>query len=384
MLNDFENLKGKLGNGKYLCDCKCTKDSTVILGIREKNIQDIVIGKYDDTELDYILDFDTDEDIKVLQLTDTQVIDSHQCRTEDRLKIDEYEKWEPHHMDEILFDEIEEVIERTCPDFILITGDVIYGEFDDKGSSLEIFIEKMDSYKIPWAPIFGNHDNESKIGVNKQCEMFEKSKYCMFKRRHEIGGNGNYSIGIANKGKLVRTIFMMDSNGCENTSLVPEEEKKDITTHGTIHEAQLKWYKKIAKDCEVPSFLCLHMGAKEVSRALIEKGLQQSDDTYGEYTQYDFGNGGNGEDVFGLKQGSSIYNMDDFIYPHLLEVGTDGVFLGHIHMMSISLEWKGIRWTYGQKTGRYDSYPIRNGKKATGGTLITVNEKGFNVRHIII
>ena len=77
------------------------------------------------------------------------------------------------------------------------------------------FIAFMDKYGIPWAPVFGNHDNECKLGVAWQCEQFAKSKYCLFKRG-DITGNGNYNIGIFNKGKLVRVVYMIDTNGCGN------------------------------------------------------------------------------------------------------------------------------------------------------------------------
>ena len=72
----------------------------------------------------------------------------------------------------------------------------------------------MDSYQIPWAPIFGNHDNESAMGVEWQCEQLMNSEYCLFNRRHSIGGNGNYSIGLSKDGELQRVVYMMDSNFC--------------------------------------------------------------------------------------------------------------------------------------------------------------------------
>ena len=62
------------------------------------------------------------------------------------------------------------------PDLILMTGDNIYGEFDDSGASLRKLIAYMDSFQIPWAPVWGNHDNESTKGVTWQCEQFEKAQ----------------------------------------------------------------------------------------------------------------------------------------------------------------------------------------------------------------
>ena len=38
----------------------------------------------------------------------------------------------------------------------------------------------MDSFEIPWSPVFGNHDNESKMGVEWQCDQLEKANFAYF------------------------------------------------------------------------------------------------------------------------------------------------------------------------------------------------------------
>ena len=94
-----------------------------------------------------------------------------------------------------------------------MTGDLVYGEFDDAGTSLLALIEFMESFDIPWAPIFGNHDNESKKGADWQSARLEAAKNCLFKQR-TLTGNGNYTVGIQQDGVLKRVFFMLDSNGC--------------------------------------------------------------------------------------------------------------------------------------------------------------------------
>ena len=73
--------------------------------------------------------------IKLLQLTDMQVIDSFQRRTPDRLRIDEINSWNPANFDEQCGDGIRSLIAQTKPDLIFITGDIIYGSFDDNGTN---------------------------------------------------------------------------------------------------------------------------------------------------------------------------------------------------------------------------------------------------------
>ena len=162
--------------------------------------------------------FQKNKEFRILQLTDMQIIDSMQKRFPERLCEEETEKWKPSNMNGMLFDDMDRLVAETNPDLIIITGDITYGEFDDTGSSLLAFIEKMESYNIPWAPVWGNHDNESVLGVDWQCQQFINAKNCMFKKGITVGCS-NYVIGIKDDdGNLLRLVYMMDTNGCHNAS----------------------------------------------------------------------------------------------------------------------------------------------------------------------
>lgn len=102
--------------------------------------------------------------IKLLQLTDMQIINASQRRTPDRIRSDEITAWTPDLFDANCGNQIRYLIEQTRPDMIFLTGDLVYCEFDDNGSTFEWFCNFMDSFKIPWTPVFGNHDNESAQG----------------------------------------------------------------------------------------------------------------------------------------------------------------------------------------------------------------------------
>ena len=121
--------------------------------------------------IDFIVDVEEGRDIRVLQLTDTQIIDSAQQRSDDRLGEEQTARWATEQMDNCLFKYIRNAVERAQPDLIIITGDLVYGEFDDSGRSFKKLIAHMDGYGIPWAPIYGNHDNESMKGAKWQNEQ---------------------------------------------------------------------------------------------------------------------------------------------------------------------------------------------------------------------
>ena len=348
------------------------QSSTAVISLSDEDNGYKTSADYSAYGLDYVMDWGVERELKILQLTDTQIIDAMQCRTNDRLLDFQKANWDPKNIYNLTLRYIEKAVNDTKPDLILLTGDLIYGEFDDDGTSLIALIDFMDSLQIPWAPVFGNHENESNKGVVWQCEQLEKSPYCLFVRRNEIGGNGNYSIGIAHNGKLERVIYMMDSNGCARSSAVNGNAVK--TTVG-FTSAQTQWLQDTGFGVNqvagktIPSFVCYHIPTSEVLDAAIAAGYQSGADRADiKYTI--------GVDV-AAKPGDSGYKGDLFEGIHqsakllltMKMIGTDGAFFGHAHLNSTSVLYEGIRWTFGLKTGAYDKSP-----EIMGGTLITLSD----------
>ncbi len=318
------------------------------------------------------------KELRILQLTDMQVIDSSQKRFPERLVAEETEKWQPQNVKEMLFDSMDRLVEETNPDLIIITGDIIYGEFDDTGKSLLTFIDKMESYNIPWAPVWGNHDNESVLGVDWQCQQFINAKNCLFKKGITVGCS-NYIIGIKNSdGELCRVIYMMDSNGCYNASKLSILQGVK-TTVGFVSQ-QMEWMGvSYANICEkygksVPSFVCFHIETMDYLRILEQKGYYNSK----AFCKYDIAP--NGEDFGGIHENMSAGEEAISVLPTFKAVNVDGAFFGHSHINNASILSDGIRWTFGLKTGLYDYHE----KEKVGGTLITLFNKctQFSIEHI--
>lgn len=313
-------------------------------------------------------------DITVLQLTDTQVIDAHQRRTPDRLRPDEIEAWATENFDIQLGDHIRSLVAQCRPDLIIITGDVVYGSFDDNGTALTWLCSLMDQLDTPWAPVFGNHDNECALGVEWQCNLLENSKNCLFKRG-SVSGNGNYTVGIAVGDELVRVLHMLDSNGCWDS-----DEPSVIRNRGLcIDQLQLvsdntERIRK-AQGKKVSAFAAFHIPEKGFVEAAIANGYRVNDtDRYviGVTHPAKYGDFG-----FCLEKYIGFDMSVDFT-DFALNNGIDGVFAGHVHNCCTSIEHRGIRWTFGLKTGQYD-YHIPG---QIGGTEITLNGSAFKVRHL--
>ena len=308
--------------------------------------------------------------IKLLQLTDMQFIDASQRRRDDRISEREIEAWTPQNFDSFCGDHIRSVISQTHPDLIFITGDLVYGEFDDNGSVFDYFCTLMDSFGIPWAPVFGNHDNESTMGVDWQCERLAASKHCLF-ARGSVSGNGNYTVGISAGGELLRVMYMLDSNGCKHGT------DPKIMKEKRLYRDQLEWLSARAEAVgEAKGFCCFHIPTKEFQDAMLSKG-------YGE-TPHDLFTIGvsvpQKDDDVGcqLQPLRTMAQTDLPLIPLFQKARIDGVFIGHYHSVNTCIRYEGIRWLFGLKTGQYDHHEPGQ----IGGTLVTLEHGDFSITHI--
>ena len=97
--------------------------------------------------VDFVVEVPAGRDPIVLQLTDTQIIDAGQTRPgRDGVY---YDFWATNKREERCYQYVRETINATNPDLILITGDIIYGEFDDNGINFKCIVNFLDSFKIP-------------------------------------------------------------------------------------------------------------------------------------------------------------------------------------------------------------------------------------------
>ncbi len=330
--------------------------------------------------IDFSIRINEDRDIRILQITDTQPIDSTQQRYPGRLgENPEDYSYETRYRK--MYSHIEKLIRENNPDLILFTGDVVYGEFDDDGSNLLEISKFMDSFGIPWAPVFGNHDNECKLGVSWQCSVFESMKRCLFKRGN-LTGNGNYNIGIYRKDKLVQVIYMLDSNGCRlghdysyyKADYPQYNLDEHLETRDGIYPDQIEWIKSSSERIDyqegrrVNKIAAFHIAPDFICEFAYRKGYQ-SDSKPSNAERYLIG-----RDVASL-DGDSGYKGGSFcsapmpgLYEALKDHGFTDVFVGHAHMVDASIDCDGVRVTFGVKTGTYDCHFI------SGGTLITIDK----------
>ena len=350
---------------------------------------------------DFIVDVPVGHDPVVLQLTDTQLIDSAQARSP--LSQTYQAHWAADRFDDLCFNYLDEIIAAANPDFIIITGDLVHGMYDDKGTSLLALIDYMESKKIPWSPIFGKHDNESAMGADWQCEQFEKAEYCVFEQK-TLSGNCNYSVGLAQGGELLRVFYMLDTNAVDSPSAASLANGHTISDYCGAKPDQIAWcleqaqqVRKYAPKAELS--LACHIQPKVFEEAYFVK--------YGWSLQVDKPNinidlyEGKQEGDFGYigKKLIGGWDHDKAFFNALKDLGLDSIFVGHVHYNTASVVYEGVRLHYGVKSGEHDRVNAMNLQKGTieerdcisdknqytpvvGGSIIVVSKTDGSLKNV--
>lgn len=327
------------------------------------------------------------------------------------------------------YDLVKKLVEQEKPDLLTFTGDNFW--LNNAKEATKRFIENIDSLNVPWAPVFGNHEPETEVDKNWIIEQFLGGKNCIFnygenksrakdlaKGPNNIDGVGNYIINVVNNdNKIIHTIFMIDShsnngeqypekvkdieqgtkidglNGWfqkDNYLFAPDKNGSKLEAVGTkydyIKTNQIEWYewavKGIAKldnaelnaDGVVQSSTFFHIPLPEfnLAYAIYEKDLPK------DYNGRDEINGNFGLNREGIC--SPYYNSGFFAKMQELK-STKDVVVGHDHVNNSSIEYKGIRLTYGLKTG--DGCYWDQSGEVSGGTTITIDNVGSTkTKHI--
>jgi hypothetical protein len=306
------------------------------------------------SESDYIsIEKTPDKDFVILNLADVQlseekVFDEHGVYTNEL---------------------ITKLVEDTKPDLITLSGDNAWGYI----AYLEL-IKLLESFDIPWAPVMGNHDGQGCGNEFWAAYTLANAENCLFKFGPEGMGYGNYIINITENGKIIHTLFMMDTHSSDNFTLEDGTVVEDGYDH--LWDNQQEWYKWAVngiKDLNngkvVESTVIFHIPVREyidawemVSINKTEKNKCGEADTTNEAYAY----GALREDAC-----PSPVNNGFFALCQELD-STKNILVGHDHVNDFSVMYEGIRLSYGLKTG-FGSYWD---EETIGGTTLTIDSKG--------
>ena len=292
------------------------------------------------------------------------------------------DEWaEGHPAGQLLRDTVTATVEAVKPDLITVSGDLAWaGHFQSYAHLADL----LDGFGIPWAPVFGNHDNQQgPEQVDKAAAIMMERKHCILEKGDPAMGCGNYVIAIREEGRLVHGIIMMDSH----------DRKPWTDAAGNKHEAwadldpvQFPWYREqvelLKAGGAAESSVVMHIPLYTY-RPAIEAALRSDIDRRavspfnGE--QGDCWNPGY-ESSFGvLYEGVSSYPEENGFFDEILASNhTKTVLCGHDHVNTIGVYWQGVLLSFTLKTGCGCYWDPR----ITGGTVMTVDSDGrMEIRH---
>ncbi len=304
--------------------------------------------------------FTTDRDFKILQFTDVHIGGG----------------WRSADTDKMAMNAVASMVKAEKPDLVIVTGDISFPTPFHAGTinnmhSAKMFAALMESLGVYWTVTYGNHDTESYSIYDREAlsEFYgsQELKYCLFQRGDEnIDGYGNNVIKIKNSdGEITQALFTIDSNAYVG---------KYGGGYDNVHENQIEWYKNTylklneenSEYGEVNSLLFMHIPPVEYAEAWEEYKANGYKDT--ENVKYHYGFWG---------ENCCPPKYDDQLFETMLTIpGKKGIFCGHDHVNTYSVDYKGIRLTYGYSIDYLAYNGIDKMGLQRGCTVITVKSDG--------
>ena len=229
-----------------------------------------------------------------------------------------------------------EKVESEKPDLVVFTGDNMTSGTLLPYRALRQVTEPCVERKIPWAAVFGNHDDEGNASRKRQMAIMRSLPYCLAMAGPEdVDGVSNYVLTVAASEKsdtVAALLYFFDSLAY----MEYQGEKK----YNFSQESQLNWYRS-----ESLRFRDLNGGTSLPALAFFHIPLPEYDLAW------------QSENVVGTKQEEVADSpVNSGLFAVMKEMGDVlGVFVGHDHVNDYVGEVDGIYLGYGRGTG-YSTY----------------------------
>ncbi len=322
--------------------------------------------------------FTTDRDFVILQLTDVHIGGGAFSAGKDRSAMEA----------------VAQLVYESKPDLVIITGDIAYpvpfqsGSFNNLNPTKE-FAALMESLGVYWTVVFGNHDTEaysyynreeiSKFYYNAEINFAHNDKaHCLFQSGPaDVDGYGNYIINVKNtQGIITQSLVLLDSHSYTDGDYLGIRWAYD-----NIHQNQIDWYSREIDNIDAQNKAIDPDSAMVKSLMFFHIPLHEYLDAWNEYVDNGMQDTENVILKYGIagESGKVVYagiGEDEMFETILAKGSTQGIFCGHDHLNNFSLDYKGVRLTYGMSIDYLAYFGIHKKTEQRGGTVITVSPDG--------
>lgn len=248
------------------------------------------------------------------------------------------------------------ILDKEKPNLVVLTGDNIDGKCkttEDVKKAITNIAGPMEARNIPWAIVFGNHDDEHLVMSKEQMMNFYMTfNYNISQIGFKTGNRiGNYNLLIQGTSSQAPefNIYLLDSGKYRTSGSYDYITCTEICWYKTIAKKLKKQYKKV-----IPAIMFFHIPLQEF------------------YTAYQIGY------VDGLRlepEGASLINTG--MFHTIVNTGdVKGIFVGHDHSNTYTAILDGVLLGYAGNAG-YATYG--NPKLQRGARVFEINKSNPSV-----
>ena len=246
------------------------------------------------------------------------------------------------------------VLEAERPDLAVLTGDVIAGHgCADPALALRRAVEPLLERDIPWALVFGNHDDEGSLDRAALLEVARRCPGCLAEAGPPgVSGVGNYRLLVAGPGGApAAALYFLDSNAYAETA---------VGGYGWVRRDQIAWY------TDLSHALTRRAGAPVPALAFLHIPLPEYNEVWDTQT------------CAGVKyEEVCCPRVNSGLFAALHEMGeVVGVFAGHDHVNDYEGSLHGIRLCYG-RAGGFGTYGRAGMPRGARLIQVRAGERGF-------
>ena len=266
---------------------------------------------------------------------------------------------------DIVLQNVKALVDKEAPDLIIFGGDTaqMCENVEQLQDLLHLIVGYIEEKQIPWAHVYGNHDDElyahmsTSLSKREQQRVYESFDYCVSKDEQPLYGVGTYLLPVlgSRSDEVAFNVWCMDSN----TYLTKEEMKRYGATYicDFIRQDQLDWY------TETSSFLEAYYGRKIYGVMAFHVPLPEHDLAWQEREKYSY---------TGLKNEKVCHShVNSGMFDTALQQGdVKAIICGHDHTNDFAVNYKGILLCCGGMASVENSHITER----LGARVVTVRE----------
>lgn len=144
------------------------------------------------------------------------------------------------------------VLDAEKPDLVVLSGDQVNGETaPDAQSAVFKYAELLISRSIPFATIFGNHDDEGSLTRSAMMQLSESLPYSLgIPGNAAVDGVGNYYLEVlshkAAQHSSAITLYFLDTHGYS-----PDE--RNFRGYDWLKKSQVDWFRSTSEELKKSS-----------------------------------------------------------------------------------------------------------------------------------